>query len=109
MAQHKEPVVKVTPKTITVLIILVLFLALAAYVVASVKEQYHTNTIQFTIQLNENRYTIDRLAFCVDNKLAPCTGETINSWNQANPDNTFTLLSKEKIIEDSIEDAKALK
>lgn|GEM_PF-4277274 len=70
-------------------------LAVAAILsVSAVYERDRLNTlsdqeVQHTI---ENSYWTNRIIFCYDNDIHPCTLDTIAAWNKAHPNNTFSVV-----------------
>lgn len=46
---------------------------------------------------------IEMLQFCLANSIADCSEAGIATWNEAHPDNTFTVKSLQEITEDALE------
>ncbi len=67
--------------------------AVAILLVAVVGERDRLNTLydQESQHALTNSYQTQRITFCHDNELSPCTDDVLEAWNKAYPDNTFSV------------------
>lgn len=91
---------------INTLLMAILFVALAALAIfsytLSVRQQdYRKDTFITSAQLG---YSIEKMGFCLDHTITPCTDEQISARNGANPETIFTLKSHQELVEAGIED-----
>jgi hypothetical protein len=50
-----------------------------------------------TITNHEHEYSYNKLLFCYDRNIRPCTDETVSMWNAQHGDDAFTLKSVKQL------------
>ena len=88
------------------------FLSIAISVVAIVfVSVLHTNlqdTRKDLLIINtQSQHKINRLTFCLDNKIVQCSDTNIESWNTSHPENTITIKSFQQLTEEGIAEDEA--
>ncbi len=98
---------KIKDDPVSVIIVILVFMALSVGVLIYMHVRQDSlierHRVFWALALEERRYETDKLEFCVDNDIKPCTDEAIKTWNDEHGDNQFTLKSYQTLVEDSIQ------